>query len=493
MVPCSPPVSNLKRTDHATFRSIIDDVVDRRHGGTAASATAADPTVWIPSDVNAVARVNVADIYKTSLAQKEGWLKKASESFIQQEAFIPPGTNQMLIGAELDLADNLKASRKYSVLVPDSQMTMEKLSPWLPGGIEQLAGKSVALFGNDGYVADAGDGCWLVSGSSSRQVISRWLKAGPIAGGNILSRYLRTALSSKENTAQVLLVIDLQDNFSGTKVREELKKLDWFKSESALETAAKILESVHGITIGIAVDEQRTGTATIEFGRDTAALTPILGKLVVEVLNRVGASSDELFDWKWTTKGNQVVGQGPVSPGGARRLLSILDPPSITQAISASASSTETSAADKAARYSRQYSSSLRVLLDDLKGDLDKDRDNHAVYFERYGRKIDDLPKLHVDSVLLDFGLRVSGSLRYQGQAVRMYKINSGTRMAQNYANNSYYVGAYASSSNFASNTAIGAEANQGEKSVQFSEWKQIEDGFVAVRRKMTEKYQIEF
>jgi len=210
---------------------------------------AADPIAWLPAEINAVARINVAEVYQTPLARKEGWIKKATESFIQQESFIPPGTKQILVGAELELTDNLKSLRKFSVIVPDSQFTLEKLSLWLPSGISTFSGKPSSQFGNDGYVVDVGDGNWLVSESSSRQVMSRWLRNGPTPGGSRLSPYLRTALNSKENSAQLILAIDLQDNFSAAEIGQELKSTGWFSSESAAKNAAEVLETVKGITL----------------------------------------------------------------------------------------------------------------------------------------------------------------------------------------------------------------------------------------------------
>ena len=470
--------------------------------GLAADVMAADPLAWLPAEINAVARINVAEIYQSPLAKKEGWIKKATESFIQQEAFIPPGTRQILIGAELDLSDNLMAHRKYAVLVPEAQLTLEKLSAWLPGGIETLSGKPAAQFGNDGYVVDVGDGCWLTTVSSSRQLMSRWLRNGPMPGGPQLSSYLRSALKAKENTAQLILAIDLQDNFSAQEIALQLKSTDWFGSESGAENAAKVLESIHGITIGISVGTERTGTATLDFGRDAAPLKPVLEKMIAAVMKRVGTSSEDVQEWKWSVKGSQVVGTGSVSPGGARGLLSIMDPPSITHAISASSAVIETTPEDRMAKTSHKYCKSVQVLLDDLRATLNKERDNHALYFERYGRKIDDLPSLNVDVALLDYGAKVSSSLRYQGQSQRMHKINAGTRTQQSYGSNGYNgyygnVGSYNSGNDIysvaAGSATIGAEENQAAKSVRFAEWKQIEDGLVAVRRAMTAKYNIEF
>ncbi len=462
------------------------------------SASAADPVSWLPAEINAVVRVNVAEVYKTPLAKKESWLKQATESFIQQEAMIPPGVNQILIGANLNLQDNLSSDRKYTVLVPESQTTLEKLADWLPDGLEKIGDKQAAKFGHDGYVVDAGDGCWLATTETSRQQITRWLKAGPTKGGAQLSPYLKSALTTKANTAQLILAIDLQDNFSQGHLEEQLKGTDWFPSPSAAEKVAEVLASVYGITIGIAVDQARTGRVDLDFGKDAMPLKPVLEKLVEAILQRVGAASEDFSEWKWTVKGSRVTGTGPISPGGGMRLLSVLDPPSITHAISAS---TEQATDNKVGRTSQKYCKSIRVVLDDLQKTLKNTKDNHALWFERYGRKIDDLPKLNVDPELLDYSAKVSSSLRYQGQVQRMSNIHAGTRTAQsgaNYTRAEGYVGPYGaygwykSTDPQATNT-IRTEENEAAKEVRFSEWKQIEDGLSAMRRKMTEKYQLEF
>lgn len=464
--------------------------------GIAARTQAADPVAWLPPDLNAVARINVADLYKTPLARQEEWAKHSTESFIHQEAFVPPGTNQILIGAQLDLSERLASNRKCAVVVPDSNQKLDKLAPWLPGGIQQISGKPGAQFGDDGYVVDTGDGSWLATMNSSRQTIARWLKSGPSSGSG-LSPYLKNALTSKSNTAQVVMAVDLQDNFSREQLRETIKQAGWFSSDSTIDSAADVLSSATGITISIAVDKERSGSLTVDFAKPATALQPILSKLVDAVLEHVGATSDEVQQWKWSVSGNRILGAGPISPGGVRRLLSILDPPALTHVISAS----ETPTDDKMAKTSQKYCKSVRVLLDDLQKELKKTKDNHALWFERYARKVDDLPKLNVDGDLLDYSAKVSNSLRYQGQVQRMTLIQAGTRIAQsgaNYATVSGYVSPYGSYGWVkpldpqAPNT-IAAEESQTAKSVRYSEWKQIEDGMTDIRRNLTEKYKLEF
>ena len=66
-------------------------------------------------------------------------------------------------------------------------------------------------------------------------------------------------------------------------------------------------------------------------------------------------------------------------------------------------SSSSPSEASKAAA-SKTYFKSIAVLIEDLRKTLGDTRDNHAVWMERYGRKVDALPILNVDETLLAWG-----------------------------------------------------------------------------------------
>ncbi|WP_010585254.1 hypothetical protein [Schlesneria paludicola] len=465
-----------------------------------ATGIAADPIAWLPGDINAVARINVADIYKSQLAIKEGWLKKSTEAFIQQEAFVPPGTSLILTGADLEISNGVTATRTFSVLVPDKQMTLETLSTWVPGRLEQFLGKPLGNFGSNGYVADTGDGYWLTNGSSNRQMITRWLKTGVTPGAPQLSDYLKSALNSKDSTAQLLMAIDLQDNFSGQAITEELKATDWFKTDFDAETIAKVLERVQGITIAITVSDTALGQATVDFGIDTTPLKPVMDQLVAAVLEHAGISDKEVENWKWITKGKQVIGNGPVAPGAGRRLVSILEPPSITMSIAAKpadAGNAATPDADLVQKVSLKYSKSIQVLLEDLRKELSATNRINTNIVLRYARKIDNVPTLNVDGALLDFAAKVSNSLRYQSQSIRMNNLGAITQKANSFgttyygANNNGYVGSYTAGPGVG--MSIDASNRQASRAVVYSEWKQIEDGLVALRRAMTEKYKVQF
>jgi hypothetical protein len=142
----------------------------------------------------------------------------------------------------------------------------------------------------------------------------------------------------------------------------------------------------------------------------------------------------------------------------------------------------------------------VRTVLDDLNGTLRKTKDNHALWFEKSARKIDDLPMLNVDPELLDFGGKVSNSLRYQAQTQRSVRVQAGTVKAQTGANNVYggtYVGPYGGWSTVrytnADSAVIDQTARGQAQQVRFGEMKQIEDGYSQIRRRLTEKLMAEF
>lgn len=450
---------------------------------------AADPVAWLPAEINAVARIKVAEIYETPLAKKENWLKKSKEAFVQQDGFVPPGTQQILVGADLDLSDDLTANKTYSVLVPESKLTLDKLSLALSGPVETVSGKKLAQYGNDGYVLDAGDGCWLAMNSANRQSILRWLRNGTKPEGLQLSPYLRKALESKANSAPVLLVVDLQDNFTAAMIQAYLKDKVWVNSVS-VDDVTKTVESIQGITIGLSIDAERKGIVHFDFGRDPTPLKPVLDKFLDDVIDRIGITDESILQWKWTIKGHQVIGTGPVPAGAARRLIAILEPPSITHSISENSSAETTSPEQLMAIHSHKYFKSLQILLDDLRVVLRREKSEQAKNLVRYARKIDDFPKLNVDGQLLDFGMKVSSSFRYQGQSQKVYMMQAGSSAARDSA--SYYWGNATGYSTTSSLITL-EDGKKAGKSVIFSEWKGIEDGLAAVRRAMTEKYKIEF
>jgi hypothetical protein len=106
---------------------------------------------------------------------------------------------------------------------------------------------------------------------------------------------------------------------------------------------------------------------------------------------------------------------------------------------------------------------------------------------ERYARKIDELPVLHVDEQLLDYGDKLAETLRVMSLSQRQAGIRAGVRATEGrgYYNDGYDADAQRS------------QSKKEEMSVAYDTrvqgWKLIDDAAADMRKAMTKKYGVEF
>jgi hypothetical protein len=145
------------------------------------------------------------------------------------------------------------------------------------------------------------------------------------------------------------------------------------------------------------------------------------------------------------------------------------------------------------------YYKTVDSLIQELRKDLSQSfQDGHAVWMERFARKIDRLPILNVDEELLTFGSNVAESFRDMALARRGAGLETGVRNASVYTE--YYSGGGYGNGYYSNNqsearvkTQIRLQENQKAQEVRFTGWKQIEDSQAKIRKDMTQKYQVEF
>jgi hypothetical protein len=175
---------------------------------------------------------------------------------------------------------------------------------------------------------------------------------------------------------------------------------------------------------------------------------------------------------------------------------------------------------------SLEYFKTITTMLDDLRGKRKSTEfvtwGQVGLWFERYARKIDNLPILNVDNELLDFGVFVADSLRQSETAMKGIGAKSGYRKTQlpNVGGGAYYGGYYgygygygygrpvarASAVGAAVDTAHANLALRGQAEAQIRTQERItgnanahfimqgiEQATSAIRRSMTQKYKIEF
>lgn len=461
---------------------------------------------WLPDSVNGLAIVRVAEIYASPLAKREGWAKSAAQNFANQTALIPPGTELLVFGSEFGISPELPALREYAVVTFGRPAALESLSELGAGEIEEIDGHRTLSLRQGGFLVEDSQKLWRFTAPGGRQVGMKWLRQKP-AGELRLSPFLQSAVTDSKNAAHVLVALDLSDALTPDLIGpaiEELPSLDKLNA-AAKERVVKTLADLQGISLEVNVYEELQAELRFHFQQSPAALASVAPALLQNLLGSLGASLESAEHWKSAVSAETLVFRGPISQAEVRRILSLFRGQDLASAgESSSGTASPEATPEQIATASKRYYQDIERILNDLRTTLKDNRDNHALWFERSGRTIDGLKILNVDADLLTFGQRVSSSLRYQGQALRTSNIRRGVRTTASGANNLYrysstYVGPYGGTywssvtASPANGGAIAAEENASAKNVQFSEWKQIEDGLIAIRRTLTERYRLEF
>jgi hypothetical protein len=204
-------------------------------------------------------------------------------------------------------------------------------------------------------------------------------------------------------------------------------------------------------------------------------------------------------------------------------LFSLVDAPPVEQALAPAAESGPRAAPTLQVESSRHHFRSVSGMFNELKRDIrnSKSLSSNSLFFDKYARRIEKLPILNVDGELLEYSAFVAHSLRKASGMVRTMGIQSGARQAQivsaptGYAYTAYgdgaaytcrygRYGAYGTGGVYAGDKAE-MKAVEAQRRVVRAEEKakmatnvyEVRDAVIAattdVRRKMTQKYQVEF
>ena len=515
------------------FRMLLCTVLVLAGCAGVAHAQFGDLTKRVPGRANTLVLINVDQLMATPLATTEGWRGNQEKQFAAGLVMIPPQTSKFVLGAEMDL-EHMQPIWQTMLLDVKYEPSIPKIAASLGGSVDNISDLSAAILPQDMYVVKFGPRFVGIAIPGSRQTVSRWINQ--IYGNTIqpLSPYLKEAVAFAESSSPVIMAMDLEGSFAPGFIRQRLEGLESLKNSNAdLDQVAEVLASIRGVMLGIVVADKRYGKIKVDFKQDASILEPFARELLLEILTKRGAMIDEFKEWSVKVNGTQVTLQGYLYASGSRRIMSLLDaPPALQHQMQEAEATTDEEASEKMmAMASLQYFKSIVSMLDDLRGKR-KSSDfttwgQIGMWFEKYARKVDRMHILNVDPELLDYGKFVADSLRQSENAMKGIGARSGYRKTQmgnfssgygNYAyggsyGNAYGGGGWGGYGTYGpANRAQAGNAMHTNMSLKFQAESKIRtqekiqgnmqtnmivqgvDAATAdMRRKMTEKYQMEF
>jgi hypothetical protein len=268
-----------------------------------------------------------------------------------------------------------------------------------------------------------------------------------------------------------------------------------------LEKLIPFVVSLKGLTFTTRIDTNMAAELRLDFGQSAEPFKAHLKPLLLEALMKVGASYPELDNWDLRVEGNTCTLRSRVNLEDLRQILSIVHPP-LPSLDTASGSPGEPSKNLKASmRYFREVSSLVNALDTKLKkAPSYLSYETSSLWHDKYAKQIDQLPVNDVDQELVQYGASMGSKLRAIAASLKGNQIDKTQLEAAKYRNKvegGYdYYGGYGGSYYYDNYYQVNQEMEkvraEGNKS-RVEVWQAINEETADMRRKMTQKYSVEF
>ena len=330
-------------------------------GGEQAAAQLQQLVTKVPRTANAVAVVNA----KAILSDPSLFGGNLNSSGLTQ---LPAGIEWYLAAAEMDY-EYMQPLWEVAVAYMPNKLTMDQVAARSGGRPDRLAGSDAVERPNDSYVVSFGPRVIGAMSPANRQNVIRWVRESKVKKTPDLSPYLIGAIETAEQGPdQVMLAFELTGVFAPEEVAQALAKSKAATDAGIdIDQAAKIIASIVGMRLDVTLGNSHQGRLTLGFQEDPALLVPAVQPLLVEILSKHGAQVDALAKWTATSETQAIVLSGELSPGGLRRVVSLLSGPvgpwSSTKSQTTAQTTTPESVMGEA---SQKYFQAVTGYLDDL-------------------------------------------------------------------------------------------------------------------------------
>ncbi|MES2793903.1 MAG: hypothetical protein V4719_30095 [Planctomycetota bacterium] len=460
-----------------------------------------------PESTNLIVLVDVQALHNTPLAKSEQWMQRIKDAYLAGHALVPPTADRVVMLAEVDALDNLRPFWDLSVIDLYKAPDVLGFARNEQTSIEHLDGHRLIQTHTGALVLEVKTQRILASSLATRQMFSRCLKGSGEDTPIRLSPYLKKAADELPDEAQVVIGLDLANVFTRQIAQDALGK-------DASYRTVECVTSLKGLTCAVLVDKVRKVTIRLDFDQKVDELGSDPRKTLQPILKILGFSDEQLEIIRPTAhhESHAVIIKGELLPDRLLDLFRKFEATGTSQDYNTPPAPPENADPKQLMiAASQKYLASIQSLLDELKGTMR--RDTIAEMSEKYAHKIDSMPMLNVDPDLLTFSANVSGSLRYQAQVKREAGLRTGVRAsiptytARTFNTESYgrayngygspYYGSYGSYTSYRRDIpdtlGIAVQEQAPATQLRISEWRQIDDGMVAIRRKLTERYMANF
>lgn len=476
---------------------------------------------YLPAAANAVAVIDLERILNSAMGVREHWPEKFKNAYENAPLIVPPNARRVVLASLIDPM-TLQPYWEISIMDLKAAPSMQTIARAERGFADTIADKPAVCSPINAYFVRLDSHLLGTVAPANRQFVARWIR-NSVSHSDQVSPYLQTAMASADPGTAYLFAFDLADAACAPRFRRRIDNGEFeclADKPINVDRTSRTIASIKGLVLRVAIDEEISGSANIEFGRPTKVLADIAKPLLIEILGKCGAAVDDFNDWDCEADGNHIALRGKLSAEGMRRLFSIVDPPSPLSTIDPKESTVadaDRKDADKsraqAIAASKQYYAAVTKIIENIGKRIrgSSSMTQGAAWVSRDARRIERFPIVDVDPALVEWGSNVGaqlnaiagamgvGGLQTRARTVGIEESQIGGDTVTYYAGGT--IGEVQTNENDAVNrrnvarqrmaTASQEKAKVAQVAVKMLQ--EIEASRAAIRRAMTQKYQAEF
>lgn len=421
-------------------------------------------------------------------------LLRSTASDSATAAELSPQVKEVRIASALDFS-TLQAKWEIGYASLKSTPPNETIASLFKGYIDEVAGKKIVWTPNQTYLIPLPDDVMAIVRPTDRKLVGQWLrKDRPVNPTGVLLEFA----DQPTVDCALMISIDVADVLSPSALEN---RLFTFESVSEKERTSFSRELSKLVGIQLTYNGDAKFTATFRFEDSPVKLFSAAKPILKEMLIRNGIFFKEFDQWEISVEGKDLIASGKIATSALDDLISLF---SVHRMVSNASERTEdikqTSNSD-VAETSKAYLSKVTNIVARVRDHSASNTGERAQWNGNMARKIDDLPTLNVDPELVAFSTEVSKSLRNNAVTMQMANIKTGTASVVNNAAGGAQVYGYESSYGYGYGyyydpNAYAKYATVGQ-SAGNANFKQtiavIEQSLAEMRKKMTDKYKIQF
>ncbi|MCE9561045.1 MAG: hypothetical protein K8U57_03215, partial [Planctomycetes bacterium] len=381
-------------------------------------------------NTNTLVLIDVKSAFSSTLAKAEKWVEKTKTDNSNALGFIPPDAETVVIGAEINLNTLVRDFQVGLVKVSHNVPEMAELAKQEGGTVDEIASRLAVLSPRNVYFTTLPGAQFVAVYPADRQYTARYLRAVKANKTGQVSPYLANAVN-KATGSTVTIAVDLEDVLDKTLLKISLRASP---SVAKVKTAdidllSSFMSGTKGMTFSAKINDQITGSITVEFIGDPTDFRRTLPDLFRELLEGQGIAISGFGNWEAKFTQTTMTLSGPLSTPDLKRILSLFAFPQLTGEPDPKVKGNEIST-----DMTRRYLMAIDTIVATTK-EMQKSPDYNkmATWHDKAADQIDQLSRRNVDPIAADAAYQTARRLRAVAQSLRGVPIDKKALESQEY------------------------------------------------------------